>query len=325
MFKVHNKSVYIAKTLIIISIFLFIYGIILDLNNKVKLINPVDDVKVVSSSHGGFISIDDNSNKDDFNNTTDNSNVDNNTDNSNNSNNDIQNNVYDDVDGNNILRENLKKKYNIDVKYGSETEGYSVGGLSTVSIYDSEKINSSLKKLDSLLELYPQGFFNEISNGGIPLTIYLINNYSSNEVTGATDSNYSFANISLAIIYPIDESFFHESYHYIERFILKKGLSFNSELWKKFNPSGFTYGTINGKYSYRATFSDNSYFVNNYAQVSAEEDRASTFEYMMASSKASCLNENKPVWKKAYMMSNMIDAAFETVNVKNTEYWERFL
>ena len=213
----------------------------------------------------------------------------------------------------------------IDVKYGSETEGYSVGGLSTVSIYDSEKINSSLKKLDSLLELYPQGFFNEISNGGIPLTIYLINNYSSNEVTGATDSNYSFANISLAIIYPIDESFFHESYHYIERFILKKGLSFNSELWKKFNPSGFTYGTINGKYSYRATFSDNSYFVNNYAQVSAEEDRASTFEYMMASSKASCLNENKPVWKKAYMMSNMIDAAFETVNVKNTEYWERFL
>ena len=42
---------------------------------KTSLINPVDDVKVVSSSHGGFISIDDNSNKDDFNNTTDNNNV----------------------------------------------------------------------------------------------------------------------------------------------------------------------------------------------------------------------------------------------------------
>ena len=72
-------------------------------------------------------------------------------------------------------------------------------------------------------------------------------------------------------------------------------------------------------------FSEDSYFVNSYAQVAPEEDRASTFEFMMANTKASCLNANKPVWKKATIMSKNIDAALNTVSPNVTEYWERHL
>ena len=87
--------------------------------------------------------------------------------------------------------------------------------------------------------------------------------------------------------------------------MIKKGLTFTS--WESYNPPGFTYGSLD------------------YAQSSAEEDRASTFEYMMNASKPMCLNRNQPVWRKAKTMSDAIDAAMNTVNPGTVEYWERHL
>ena len=227
---------------------------------------------------------------------------------------------------NSNFRDSIEKRYDIEIKYGSETDGYSVGGLSTTSIGDANTINSSLTKLNNVLSLYPRNLFKEIKNGGIPLTVYLINNYSEEGVTGATDSNFYFANMSIAVAYSFDESFFHESYHYIERYMLKKGLTYNTLSWNSYNPIGFNYDdTIENSYSYNVSFSENSYFVNNYAQTSAEEDRASTFEYMMAPTKASCLNNNMPVWKKAKIMSETIDLALDSVSEDVVEYWERYL
>lgn len=303
---------YYAKIMIAISLALFIYGLILDLSNEVRLFDPVKDVKSVEKDNGNYTSVDVGSHDD-----KEPSNINDNTQ--------SQSHIYDVDEVNNNLRNSIQKKYDIIIKYGSETNGYEVGGLTTQSISDQNVINSSLNSLDKTLGLYPPNLFKEIKNGGIPLTIYLINNYSEDSVTGATDSNYSFADISIAVIYPIDETFFHESYHYIERYALKRGVSYNTASWNGYNPSGFTYGNINNTYSYKSTLLANSYFVNNYAQTSAEEDRASTFEYMMASSKASCLNNGMPVWKKATVMSLTIDSALDSVSPNNTEYWERFL
>ena len=329
MSKKHKKKnylLYYAKILIAISLAILAYGLVLDINNNIRLIDPESGVSIIDDDNGSFVSVDNNNN----NNTNDN-NENSNTNNNNgrnSSNNRSQSNTNtNNVDSNalNSLRNSIQQKYNVSIKYGGETEGYTVGGLSTVALYDNNIIYNSLVELNNILGLYPYGIFTEIRNGGIPLTIYLINYYSDNTVTGATDSNYSYANISLAVIYPLDESFFHESYHYIERFILKKGLGYNSVTWNSYNPFDYNYGTIINEFSYKNTFSPDSFFVNNYAQVSAEEDRASTFEYMMAASKASCLNNDKPVWKKAVLMSNTIDAALDTVSPSNLEYWERFL
>ena len=316
-----NKMLYYANILIAISFALFLYGLILDLSGESRLFDPIKDAKVIkgddSGSHTSIYNSDENSisssnaENDDLSNTYSNNmrtqNLDINLVNSN-------------------FRDSIEKRYDIEIKYGSETDGYSVGGLSTTSIGDANTINSSLTKLNNVLSLYPRNLFKEIKNGGIPLTVYLINNYSEEGVTGATDSNFYFANMSIAVAYSFDESFFHESYHYIERYMLKKGLTYNALSWNSYNPIGFNYDdTIENSYSYNVSFSENSYFVNNYAQTSAEEDRASTFEYMMAPTKASCLNNNMPVWKKAKIMSETIDLALDSVSEDVVEYWERYL
>ena len=225
---------------------------------------------------------------------------------------------------NNSFRNTLQSNFNITIKYGGETNGYTVGGLTTVPITDPYVINSSLNKLNSTLSKYPKGLFSEIKSGGIPLTIILINNYSNNSVTGVTDSNFSFANISIAVSHPFEESFFHESYHYIERYIFKRGGNFSS--WDSLNPQGFVYNqNISNLNSYANTFSATAPFVNTYAQTAATEDRASTFEYMMASSKAGCFAKDTTVWRKASMISNMIDVVLGTVSPNVIEYWERHL
>lgn len=224
---------------------------------------------------------------------------------------------------NNSLRNEIQKTFNVTVRYGKETEGYTAGGITAYPIYDDNVVNSQLNQLKSTLSLYPYGLFTEIKKGGIPLTILLINSYSDDAVTGVTDSNYNYANISIAAKYPFGESFFHESYHYIERYLFKKGANYES--WDSLNPAGFSWNAVDGSLSYSNTFMEDAPFVNNYAQTAAEEDRASTFEYMMAGSKARCLNYGTTVWQKASLMANTIDLVLNSVSPDVTEYWERFL
>ncbi len=250
--------------------------------------------------------------------------------NTNNNNNNNNNNTKPNVvitpvaDPNNTLRNNIQNTYGITIKYGSETNGYSVGGLSTVPMSNSASINSALNNLNNCLSRYPRGFFQEMKNGGIPLTVYLISHYSQTGVTGVTDSNYSRAIISIACDYSFPESFHHETFHYIERYINKYGGFFNN--WNRFNPPGYTYNNINSNLSYtRNGYNPDSYFVNNYAQTDAAEDRASTFEYMTANYKASCMNYGKPIYNKASEMAAYIQNYFNTVNSGTTEFWERYL
>ena len=156
-----------------------------------------------------------------------------------------------------------------------------------------------------------------------PLTFYLVKRYSTDNVTGVTDSSNKNIVISIATDYDFIDTLHHEVYHYIERYILGAGGTFTS--WNSLNPSGFKYGVIDSAYSYSMGFSENAFFVNSYAMTDQYEDRASTFEYMMKTNKASCLNYGKTVWLKAKTMSEQIDYFFNSVTPTTTEYWERHL
>lgn len=303
-----------AKVLIIISITLLIYGIVVSLNSNYALVDPVKDVEVINSDDT-TISITPSEGNEVIKGGEANPNSNN-----------RQSNIKDNVSiekKNDLLRKEIEKEFTIKVKYGNETEGYKVGGITTVAMTDQESIYEKLNSLYDTLSLYPDGFFKEIYDGGIPLTIYLINNYSEDGITGITDSSYEYANISIATIYDFSESFYHESYHYIERYLFKRKANFNS--WDSLNPSTFEWSTIDGGLSYSNTFREDAYFVNNYAQTNAAEDRASTFEYMMASTKASCLNKDNPVWYKANYIAMTIESVFKTVDSDSIEYWERFI
>ena len=303
-----------AKVLMAISITLLVYGIVLNLSTNLGIVgkpvrveNPDNNKQEISitPSNGNEVVSDNNTNSD--------------------SNNRISDGTSDSVieKENSSLRKEIEKEFSISVRYGKETEGYSVGGVSTTPITDSKVANSTLNSLYDTLSLYPKGLFKEIKDGGIPLTIVLVNNYSENSVTGVTDSSYDYANISIAAIYDFGDSFYHESYHYIERYMFKKKANFNS--WDSLNPDDFQWDTIDGSLSYSNTFKEDAYFVNNYAQTSGAEDRASTFEYMMANTKASCLNKDTPIWRKANYMALTIESVFKTVSPDSIEYWERYI
>lgn len=225
-------------------------------------------------------------------------------------------------DTNNQLRISIQNKYHVSVKYGSETDGYTVGGMSVTSISNKSQITTALNNLKSALSSYPAGLYGEVTSS-YPLTIYLINKYSINNVTGVTDSTNRNVKMSIAIAYPFNDSFHHETYHYLELYMKNRGMNYTS--WDQLNPSTFHYGSVNTELSYARTFSSNSYFVNDYAQNSAEEDRASTFEYMMANSKASCLNNGRPIYKKAKYMADTMDFFIDACSSSVTERWERFL
>ena len=314
-----------AIILFALSFILLFYGTVLVLNDNHKLIDPIEGVSVKDvnkTDSEATIDINSSGIPEQASPTINNDNVNPKTTESTQQNSEIS---TIDVENDN-LRKHIQTIYGVAIKYGKETEGYTVGDLSTTPIYNSTTINAVLTKLETVLSHYPNGMFVEIKNGGIPLTIYLIEKYSQTGVTGVTDSNAYFANISIATSYPFEESFYHESYHYIERYMLdRKGLYFTT--WNSYNPQGFNYG---GTADSSLSFANNggmetSYFVNNYAQTSEAEDRASTFEYMMSDNKAACLNKDQPVWRKAQLMAQAMDAALSTSSPNVVDYWERFL
>lgn len=222
------------------------------------------------------------------------------------------------------LRNEIQNQYGISVKYGSETAGYNVGGMSTTQITDPNVVKKALEDMKSTISLFPVGIWNEMKSSGYPLTIYLIGNYSSTNVTGVTESFSNRVTISIATKFSFGETFNHEVFHYFENFITQfRGANFNE--WNSFNPANFGYGSVNSSLSYTRTFSADSYFVNDYAQTQDAEDRASTFEYMMFDAKAACLNRDKPVWKKAKYMADQLDNYLNSVSPNVVEYWERHL
>ena len=298
-----------AMVLMIISITLSVYGIILNVSTIMGLVESPKRVKEetntnvvsITPSEGNELTVDSGSSK-----------------------NRVIEGGDKGIELENIrLRNEIQQEFSITVLYGKETEEYTVGGVKTIPITDQKLASDTLNSLYNTLSLYPRGMFKEIKDGGIPLTIILVNNYEEPGITGVTDSSYDYANISIAATYDFGESFYHESYHYIERYMFKKKANFNS--WDSLNPSTFEWSTIDGSLSYSNTFKDDAYFVNNYAQTSEEEDRASTFEYMMAATKASCLNKGNHVWNKANYMALTIESVFDTVSPDTIEYWERFI
>lgn len=355
-----KAKLFLAKLLIVFSIILIIWGTVLQFSDRAVL-HPVDDVTILAGIDKEIISItsvdaddlivpivedipivnpsseavppiDNSSNND---NNSVNSIPDNNTANDNNSGGSSENysgntevqapvEVVPSIEETNMqLRNSIQNTYGVVIKYGNETNGYNVGGMTTIGIPDAATCQAALVKLNNELSLYPSGFFSEIKSKGYPLTFYLIKRYSRDGVTGVTDSSYNNVNISIATDYDFADTVHHELYHYIERYIFSTGFRFTS--WSTLNPGGFTYGAVDYNYAYTKTFSEDAYFVNSYAQSDEYEDRASTFEYMMKPSKASCLNYGKTVWLKARTMSEQIDYFLNSVSPNVTEYWERHI
>ena len=228
---------------------------------------------------------------------------------------------------NDEYRKQLQNKYSVKIAYKNELGNYTINGYGSEKLNDDNKINNCLGEIDTTLKNYPSGFFKEMKDYGMPLTIYLVNSISD-DVSGLTDAkDKSDIKIMIAPASLFENTLNHEIMHYIDTYIKDKGypIDINTTM-KDVNPVGFTYGDTSDEYVYYFTSVDNAYFLSAYGKRNYLEDRAVLFSDMMTRSiKKPFYNDGTPINKKAKLISSQIKEHFNTLSNTGRYYWDRFL
>lgn len=228
---------------------------------------------------------------------------------------------------NDEYRKQLQNKYLVKIAYKDELGNYTINGYGSDKLNDDNKINNCLGEIDKTLKNYPNGFFEEMKDYGMPLTIYLVNSISGN-VAGLTDAkDKSNIKIMIAPASLFENTLNHEIMHYIDSYIKVKGypIDINTTM-KEVNPVGFTYGETSNDYVYYFTSVNNAYFLSAYGKTNYLEDRAVIFSDLMTRTFAKdYYDDGTPINKKAKLISSQIKEHFNTLSNTGRYYWDRFL
>ena len=228
---------------------------------------------------------------------------------------------------NDEYRKQLQDKYSVKIAYKNELGNYTINGYGSDKLNDDNKINNCLGEIDKTLKNYPNGFFKEMKDYGMPLTIYLVNSISGN-VSGLTDAkDKNDIKIMIAPASLFENTLNHEIMHYIDSYIKVKGYPIDiNNTMKDVNPVGFTYGDTSNEYVYYFTSVDNAYFLSSYGKTNYLEDRAVIFSDLMTRTFTKDYYANgTPINKKAKLISLQIKEHFNTLSNTGRYYWDRFL
>ena len=228
---------------------------------------------------------------------------------------------------NDEYRKQLQNKYSVKIAYKNELGNYTISGYGSDKLNDDNKINNCLGEIDKTLKNYPNAFFKEMKDYGMPLTIYLVNSISGN-VSGLTDAkDKSDIKIMIAPASLFENTLNHEIMHYIDSYIKVKGYSIDINItMKDVNPIGFTYGDTSNEYVYYFTSIDNAYFLSTYGKTNYLEDRAVIFSDLMTRTfTKDYYADGTPINKKAKLISSQIKEHFNTLSNTERYYWDRFL
>ena len=229
---------------------------------------------------------------------------------------------------NNQYRNELQNTYGIKIAYGNDMGSYLVASYIPTKMTDDDMVDEYLGRLENELKKYPSGFFKEMADFGMPLTLYLVKDIPSSGIAGLTDRQF-YNNIIVTVQSGtlFEKTLNHELMHYIDAYIETK--MYPEEIttsWNALNPDGYEYGSFDTSLDFLTTLNDNSYFLSNYAQTNWREDRATMFEDMMTRTlKRSCYSSGTPLYNKMSLIAEQIDKYYNCVNSSTTEYWERFL
>ena len=228
---------------------------------------------------------------------------------------------------NDEYRKQLQNKYSVKIAYKNELGNYTISGYGLDKLNDDNKINNCLGEINKTLKNYPNAFFKEMKDYGMPLTIYLVNSISGN-VSGLTDAkDKSDIKIMIAPASLFENTLNHEIMHYIDSYIKVKGypIDINTTM-KDVNPVGFTYGDTSNEYVYYFTSIDNAYFLSAYGKTNYLEDRAVIFSDLMTRTfTKDYYADGTPINKKAKLISSQIKEHFNTLSNTERYYWDRFL
>lgn len=228
---------------------------------------------------------------------------------------------------NDEYRKQLQNKYLVKIAYKDELGNYTINGYGSDKLNDDNKINNCLGEIDKTLKNYPNGFFEEMKDYGMPLTIYLVNSISGNVAGLTAAKDKSDIKIMIAPASLFENTLNHEIMHYIDSYIKVKGypIDINTTM-KEVNPVGFTYGETSNDYVYYFTSVNNAYFLSAYGKTNYLEDRAVIFSDLMTRTFAKdYYDDGTPINKKAKLISSQIKEHFNTLSNTGRYYWDRFL
>ena len=198
-------------------------------------------------------------------------------------------------------------------------------------------IEEALKRLDEVLQMYPEGFFGQFKNEGGErgLLVLLVEDISG-------DLNAIGVSYTMGQWYPVavditsgqvKSTYAHEFWHATENRIGDLDESaLDLAAWEDLNPAGFRYpGDAREGYwedtQYTYFYGDPSeevYFVDPYGKTNAKEDRARLMEYIMCTDWEAQQMMKHPVLKaKLQLLSDAIREAFDTTGWEDVR-WERF-
>lgn len=198
-------------------------------------------------------------------------------------------------------------------------------------------VRAVLAAMDRSFALYPEGFLAQFRNraGEGRLCFLLVAHIDSDYgVVGCTydSADWQYIALDVQADYMREGTVCHEIWHATENEILSRDYTaFNWDDWNALNPAGFTYWNDSGdydRYDARWTMFDNGegvYFVDSYAKLAAQEDRARIMEYFMAhEDEAGLLIQSDVIRQKLEWMCRAVRECFDTAGW-GTPRWEKLL
>lgn len=198
-------------------------------------------------------------------------------------------------------------------------------------------VRAVLAAMDRSFALYPEGFLAQFRNrageGGLCflLVAHIDSDYG---VVGCTydSADWQYIALDVQADYMREGTVCHEIWHATENEILSRDYTaFNWDDWNALNPAGFTYWNDSGdydRYDARWTMFDNGegvYFVDSYAKLAAQEDRARIMEYFMVhEDEAGLLIQSDAIRQKLTWMCRAVRECFDTAGW-GTPRWEKLL
>ena len=220
--------------------------------------------------------------------------------------------------------------HGVEILVGPEAAAVQPWDYSFAAEYQGPVIMRELKKLETFLSNFPEGFFGEIFG---QKTICLVRSIRGTAQSGSLEAANGLqfweddrAYVVLAAGDGLEYSFYHEIFHLVDNTVLSACNAYY--YWRNLNPEGFKYDGSFDLYRDRdggAYLQDETRaFIDSYSMTYANEDRARIFEY-------ACTPGNEHYFQTEIMQNKLktlcqgIRTAFGLKKYTGELIWEQYL
>ena len=235
----------------------------------------------------------------------------------------------------------LEDEYGVYIYFGDDAET-NYGSYVTDRCTDSGQIEAGLNSLETVLSMYPKGFFRQLDYGNVKgIHIHLTGAIMAADsggipagvlaFTGVLTTNTQIVVIDITQMMQIS-TIAHEITHMIDRKLEYEGY-LDDNMWNKLNPAGFdyrnqyidengsqTFDSITGDYLYMSALFgneslDNVYFYDDYAKTYSTEDRARIIEVLATDTyDRDSFLKCQHIKKKLNKYMELLEECFDTID-----------